>query len=208
MGYHLQNGVSYPDICKHGNNNGLQRSYTVTHCKRCCEAVRSNELQIRYRKKEPQIETIFISEYPSQTADDLWFVPIGLDEPYRIIVQNNPVNLVDPLGLEPQPSPNFVPPTNAPQLPPQNIPPGWRIRTMPPTQQYPNGYWKLEKPMCDGSWQPIDPSTMKPGSRAETHVPLPPPEPTPWWQTLIRYPMIWFPTLEPAINPGKYSGGA
>jgi hypothetical protein len=62
--------------------------------------VRSNELQIRHRKKEPQIETIFLSEYPPKTADGIWFEPIGLDEPYRIIVQNNPVNEIDPLGLE------------------------------------------------------------------------------------------------------------
>lgn len=61
-------------------------------------------------------------------------------------------------------------------LPPSQVPPGWRVRQMPPTEQYPNGYWRLEKPMKDGSWQPIDPSTMKPGGRPETHVPLPPPE--------------------------------
>jgi RHS repeat-associated protein len=75
----------------------------------------------------------------------------------------------------PRPSPKFQPPTNPPQLPPDDIPPGWRIRQMPPTEQYRNGYWKLEKPMKDGSWQPIDPSTMKPGGRPQTHVPLPPP---------------------------------
>jgi len=37
-----------------------------------------------------------------------------------------------------------------------------------------NGYWKLEKPMKDGSWQPINPSTMKPGTRPETHIKFPP----------------------------------
>jgi RHS repeat-associated protein len=77
----------------------------------------------------------------------------------------------------PKPTPNFEPPTNAPQLPPLpgEIPPGWRVRPMPPTEQYPNGYWKLEKPMKDGGWQPINPSTMKPGTRPETHVPFPSP---------------------------------
>ncbi|MFH1023788.1 MAG: RHS repeat-associated core domain-containing protein [Planctomycetota bacterium] len=74
----------------------------------------------------------------------------------------------------PKPTPKFQPPTNPPQMPPEVIPPGWRVRVMPPTEQYPNGYWKLEKPMVDGSWQPIDPSTMKPGGRPETHVPFPP----------------------------------
>lgn len=75
---------------------------------------------------------------------------------------------------KPKPSPKFKSPTNPPQFPPKDIPPGWRIREMPPTEQYPNGYWKLEKPMKDGSWQPIDPSTMRPGGRPETHIPFPP----------------------------------
>jgi len=73
----------------------------------------------------------------------------------------------------PKTSPNFKPPTNAPQLPPNEIPAGWQIREMPPTADYPNGYWKLEKPTGDGHWQPIDPSTMKPGTRPETHIPFP-----------------------------------
>ena len=75
----------------------------------------------------------------------------------------------------PQPAKNFQPPTNPPQAPPTDIPSGWRVRTMPPTEQYPDGYWRLEKPMANGGWQGIDPSTMKPGTPAETHIPLPPP---------------------------------
>jgi hypothetical protein len=76
----------------------------------------------------------------------------------------------------PKPAQNFQPPTNPPQppLPPNQIPAGWRIRLMPPTQQYPNGYWVLEKPMPQGGWQRINPSTMKPGPHPDTHVPLPP----------------------------------
>jgi hypothetical protein len=35
-----------------------------------------------------------------ESLDDIGFAPIGLDEPYRIVVGNNPVNFVDPLGLE------------------------------------------------------------------------------------------------------------
>jgi hypothetical protein len=73
----------------------------------------------------------------------------------------------------PRPSPKFKTPTNRPQLPPKDIPPGWRVREMPPTDNYPNGYWRLEKPMDNGGWQGIDPSTMRPGTQAETHVPLP-----------------------------------
>jgi len=34
-----------------------------------------------------------------QPREDIGFAPVGLDEPYRIVVGNNPVNFVDPLGL-------------------------------------------------------------------------------------------------------------
>ncbi len=78
-------------------------------------------------------------------------------------------------GRVPKPSPNFKPPTNLPQAPPTQVPPGWRVRSMPQTQQYPNGYWRLEKPMPNRGWQGIDPSTMKPGSRSQAHVPWPDP---------------------------------
>jgi len=69
--------------------------------------------------------------------------------------------------------PNWEPPTNAPQLPPTNVPRGWRVREMPSTDGYPNGYWRLEKPMPQGGWQGIDPSTGQPGSQPETHAPFP-----------------------------------
>jgi hypothetical protein len=39
-------------------------------------------------------------EYPSETTDAIGFEPFRLDEPYGIIVQNNPVNKRDPRGLE------------------------------------------------------------------------------------------------------------
>jgi RHS repeat-associated protein len=80
-------------------------------------------------------------------------------------------------GGAPRPPKNFQQPTNPPQepMPESQIPAGWRVRTGLPTENYPNGYWRLEKPMNDGGWQGIDPSTMRPGGPAETHIPLPPP---------------------------------
>jgi RHS repeat-associated protein len=74
----------------------------------------------------------------------------------------------------PRPSPNFQPPTHAPQPPPsQALPPNHRLRIGEPTPQYPNGYWRIEK--WDGrGWQGINPRTMKPGPHPDTHIPLPP----------------------------------
>jgi len=74
----------------------------------------------------------------------------------------------------PRPTPNFRAPTNAPQAPPTAVPSGHTVRVMPATEQYPNGYWRLEKPMPQGGAQGINPSTMRPGTQHDTHVPLPP----------------------------------
>ena len=51
-------------------------------------------LYIRDCTMEPSIKTALIRAYPSEYPDALVFAPIGLDEPYRIIVANNHVNLV------------------------------------------------------------------------------------------------------------------
>lgn len=83
-------------------------------------------------------------------------------------------NTCPPLG--PKPAKNFIAPTNPASHPPSDLPEGFIVRAMPPTAQYPNGYWRLRNP--DGHY--VDPSTMRqPGnvSKAEfnamTHVPYP-----------------------------------
>ncbi|MBX9244988.1 hypothetical protein ICW40_09215 [Actinotalea ferrariae] len=76
----------------------------------------------------------------------------------------------------PKPAQTFMPPTNPPQLPPTSVPPGYELRVMRPTEQYPNGYWRLKSD--EGHY--IDPSTgrqpgtgTKPQFNSRTHVPLP-----------------------------------
>jgi len=137
------------------------------------------------------------------------FTDTAANPPYGIICANNPVNFRDACGTcetqpssddplailgVPQLSPKFQPPTNPPQMPPppENLPPGWKVWEHPePAPNYENGYWKLLKPLDNGGWQRIDPSTMKPGTHPETHVPFPPAPPPPsLWMILLRIPIL------------------
>jgi RHS repeat-associated protein len=79
----------------------------------------------------------------------------------------------------PKPPGNFRPPTTPPQSPPAKPPTGCVIRKMPPNKIYPDGYWKIEKPMPNGGWQGLNPKTLKPGGPADTHIPFPPGEAPP-----------------------------
>jgi RHS repeat-associated protein len=85
------------------------------------------------------------------------------------------------------PTPNFVPPTNAPQHPPRVPPAGFRDLQFPATEQYPYGYWKR----LNSGNQPVDIKTNKPPSnvsravgRSMTHVPMP--APVPMWLKVLR----------------------
>jgi RHS repeat-associated protein len=81
-------------------------------------------------------------------------------------------------GGGPKPAKNFEAPTNPPQdaPDPNSLPPGWSVRVESPTQQYPDGYWRLK----NANDQYVDPSTGKTPSnvtkaqfQAQTHIPLP-----------------------------------
>ena len=123
-----------------------------------------------------QNDGLFNAEWSS------YYPPSTSTTPHQFVATDSGINEAGGVGDKaygpakpggPKSSPNFQPPTNPAALPPSEVPPGWRVREMPPSPDYPDGYWKLEKPMGNGGWQAIDPSTMRPGTRPQTHVPFP-----------------------------------
>ena len=100
-----------------------------------------------------------------------FFAPKAVSAPARFAS----VEPCPPTMGGPKPSPNFKAPTNPPQLPPAQMPPGFKVLRQQPTQQYPNGSWKILKDMGPNSkGQRINPATMKPGPHPDTHIEFPP----------------------------------
>jgi len=158
------------------------------------------------------------------TAKDPIFFEGGQGNLYQY-VQNNPVNWIDPEGLAA--IPGSVPP-NIPGGPYVPAGPGQKPGTFfgPKQTSGPRsivrwvpdgnnggpsgseGYWKAQTPSQKG-WQrfnpcgnPITPNEAHP-SVSPPPKPKPEPPPMPWWEELLRYPVIWINGMECAL-PGYH----
>lgn len=140
---------------------------------------------------------------PPQQSAGLLTPPLDSDA-YRSAAPTAQTGLLQ-LAAGPQPPKRWIIPTNPPQLPPdsESLPPSHTVRVMPPSDLYPDGYFVIYKEMNSGYKQPIDPSTMKPGNKGETHVPLPP-TPAPLFRPPILPPvpfMVLTPEMRRMIFP-------
>jgi RHS repeat-associated protein len=140
-------------------------------------------------------KTVYVSQVAAQTLrfETVYNLTIEGLHTYYVLVGDQPVlvhncptwgrpepgqphgRVWEPGPRRPRPTPHFETPTNPPQLPPRIVAPGFRVRRMPPTAQYPHGYWVLEGLMPDGIWHRINPRTMRPGPHPDTHIPFPAP---------------------------------
>jgi hypothetical protein len=109
---------------------------------------------------------------------DMWDLTVAGDHDFYITVTSGSVLVHNcPTGTPKSPK-TFIAPTNPAQAAPDDdeIPEGFKVRVGAPTNEYPNGYWRLYNQYN----QPVDPSTMKPPSNVTgpefnsmTHIPLP-----------------------------------
>jgi hypothetical protein len=50
-------------------------------------------VHLRLSKKEAKIATAFLEAYRPESREDIGFAPVGLDEPYRVIISEDPIGL-------------------------------------------------------------------------------------------------------------------
>ncbi len=80
-------------------------------------------IHIRSFTKRAEIREALCCSCCPELGMDMGFLPIGLDEPYRIVVGNNPINDTDPTGLYPGEDPIIInPPGDKWPPPPTDCP--------------------------------------------------------------------------------------
>ncbi|MDQ2837152.1 MAG: polymorphic toxin-type HINT domain-containing protein [Actinomycetota bacterium] len=110
-------------------------------------------------------------------AADMWDLTVNNAHDFYVVTTAATV-LVHNCPAGPQSPKNFETPTNPAQAAPaqSDLPPGFKVRVMGPTSDYPTGYWRV----TNAAGHYVDPSNMqqvgnvtKAQFNARTHVPLP-----------------------------------